>query len=314
MNTQTKDLTIHTRTNEYQKDFWNIMHGSKESYNKIEKYRDTITGTFPLPKTVESTYVAELAKRSLFRRIGTVINALETGYRIFARDSNDLAQWVPEGDSLPLTDGMDDFTNMPVDNNKLGTLLKLNESFVNDASFDLESHLITRFAKAFGKAEDSAFITGNGTTMPTGLLHATAGAQEALTAASLTYANVTELYLSLKKEYRGDGVWLMNDETALVLRTLKDEDGNHLWRESDDSIFGKPVQYSEFMPDIETGTMPILFGDFSYYWVIDRKLISVTTLFEHFIRNNQIGYLGFEFLDGKLIRREAIKGIKIVSE
>jgi HK97 family phage major capsid protein len=28
----------------------------------------------------------------------------------------------------------------------------------------------------------------------------------------------------------------MNDETALTLRTLKDDNGNYLWRDSDDTI------------------------------------------------------------------------------
>mgnify|MGYP000341978438 CR=1 FL=1 len=81
--------------------------------------------------------------------------------------------------------------------------------------------------------------------MPTGLLHASAGAQEALTGSSPTYANVTNRYLSLKGEYRVNDVWFMNDKTTLFLSTLKD-----------DSSFGKPVLYSDFMPAIETDTMP----------------------------------------------------------
>ena len=59
--------------------------------------------------------------------------------------------------------------------------------------------------------------------------------------------------------------------------------------------------------------MPILFGDFSYYWIIDRTPVSVTVLRERFMLNHQVGYLGFEFLDGKLIRQEAVKGISIAA-
>ena len=68
---------------------------------------------------------------------------------------------------------------------------------------------------------------------------------------------------------------------------------------------------SEYMPDIEVGTKPIAFGDFSYYWIVGRKPVSVRTLLEKFAVYDQIGYLAFEFLDGKLVGKEAIKVIQM---
>jgi HK97 family phage major capsid protein len=307
------DRPSYTRTGEYSKNFWNLMRAKQDGLGSIENHRSTETGTFSLPKSAETALGMQLAKKSLFRRLGTVVNAKGSGYRIYAKDSNDVAQWVPEGEQLPIQDGRKDFTRMSLDRHKLGALVKLDEDFVNDASFDLEGHLVGRFAKSFAKAEDGAFIAGTGIAMPTGLLHATAGAQEALSAPTLTYANMVSLYLSLKDEYREGGTWLMNDKTALALRTLSDEDGNHIWRASDDSILGKPVVYSEHMPDIVEGTMPILFGDFSYYWVIDRKPVGINVLRERFLLDHQVGYFGFEFLDGKLMRQEAIQGIRIAA-
>ena len=69
---------------------------------------------------------------------------------------------------------------------------------------------------------------------------------------------------------------------------------------------------SEYMSDIETGTKPIAFGDFSYYWIVGRKPVTVRTLLEKFVLYDQIGYLAFEsLLDGKLVRNEAIKVIQM---
>ena len=66
------------------------------------------------------------------------------------------------------------------------------------------------------------------------------------------------------------------------------------------------------MPDIEAGTKPIAFGDFSYYWIVGRKPVTVRTLLEKFVLYDQIGYLAFEsLLDGKLVRNEAIKVIQM---
>jgi len=176
---------------------------------------------------------------------------------------------------------------------------------------EIEKYLTQKLGKSFGKAEDNAFINGTGADEPTGILHHTDGAKTALTVETLTYDDVISLYFSVDKEYRKNGIWLMNDKTALVLRKLKDNDGNYLWNQANDTILGKQVIISEYMPDIETGTKPIAFGDFSYYWIVGRKPVTVRTLLEKFVLYDQIGYLAFEFLDGKLVRNEAIKVIQM---
>lgn len=104
---------------------------------------------------------------------------------------------------------------------------------------------------------------------------------------------------------------MMNSDTALKLRTMKDDDGNYLWNATSDTIIGKPVIISEYMPSEEAGSMPIVFGDFKYYWIVRRRPFSVTVLKELFIAHEQIGYLAYEYLDGKLVRRKAVQGIHI---
>lgn len=301
----------YTSSLEYDKHFWNAMRGNDRSYAELSKGRNIETGTYDIPNNSNNKYIDALEKESLFRNIGTVIKAYGNGYRIFAKDCTDLAEWVAEGDSIPIYDGIDDFTVNNVNSWKLAALIKMDSAFIYDASFDIENYLINRFAKNFGRAEDDAFINGTGNQMPTGILNATDGAEVATTINEIRYDDVIGLYFSVKPEYRKNAVWLMNDKTALALRTLKDEAGNYLWRDSDYKILGKKVHISEFMPDIESGSKPIAFGDFSYYWVIGRSPVSVKTFSEKFALHDQIGYLAFEFLDGKLIRPEAIKVIQI---
>lgn len=55
----------------------------------------------------------------------------------------------------------------------------------------------------------------------------------------------------------------------------------------------------------------IAFGDFSYYWIINRMSIRVRALTELYIAYHQVGYLAHEYLDAKLIRSEAIKVLQI---
>ena len=310
MSTYTERL-LFTGSPEYDKHFWNAMRGRDSSLNELSKGYSPGTGLYAMPNSSDNKYMTALEKESLFRGIGTVIKAYGSGYRIFAKDSNDLAQWVAENDAIPIYDGIEDFTVNTVDSWKLAALVKMDEAFIHDASFNIENYLIKRFAKNFGRAEDNAFINGNGTEMPTGILNATGGAEVAVTISQITYNDVIRLYFSVKPEYRKNAVWLMNDKTALALRTLKDNAGNYLWRDSDDTILGKKVIMSEFMPDVDSSSKPIAFGDFSYYWVIGRRPIGVRTLTEKFAALDQLGYLAYEFLDGKLIRPEAVKVIQI---
>jgi HK97 family phage major capsid protein len=310
MNMTTNYSSI-TAQPEYDIDFWNAMRNKPITDKVLSKGRNTTTGTYAMPSNSSGKLMKALEKESIFRGLATVLRAYKTGYRIFAKDSKDMAQFVPEGGEIPIYDAMEDFTNIAVDSFKITSLVRLDEDFINDAGFDIEKYLIERYAKSFARAEDNAFINGNGEYEPTGILHDTDGADIALTTEALTYDDVISLYFSVESEYRRNGVWLMNDKTALALRKLKDADGNYLWNSSNDTILGKPVIISEFMPDAASGTKPIAFGDFSYYWVIGRKPISVRTLIEKFTFYDQIGYLAIEYLDGKLVRKEAIKVIQM---
>ncbi|MCI9559861.1 MAG: phage major capsid protein [Lachnospiraceae bacterium] len=127
-----------------------------------------------------------------------------------------------------------------------------------------------------GRAEEDAFINGSGEGMPTGILHSTDGAEVGFTTTGIIFDDMAKLYLSVKPEHRKNGVWIMNDETALTLRTLKDNGGGYLWNHNSDTIFGKPVHTSEFMPSAAPGSLPVAFGDFSHYWIVNRLPLSST--------------------------------------
>lgn len=307
------ERSISAGMSDYHEHFWNVMRGKDRYTENLNKAKDKQTGTFAMPSNSENKFNKEITKRSTFRNLASVIKAYNGSSHIMAKNFEDMAMWVPEGAGIPVYDGANDFTNISIELYKLGVVTKLDLDFVSDASFDVEKYLIDRLAKAFDRAEENAFINGNGKDQPTGILDNTNGAEVAFTTDSITYDDVIKLYFSTDKEYRKNAVWLMNDETAMTLRKLKDSAGNYLWHDSDDTIFGKKVIISEFMPNAESDKKPIAFGDFSYYWIVDRTPVSVRTLREKFLVIQQIGYLAFEFLDAKLIRKDAIKVIQVKS-
>ena len=242
------------------------------------------------------------------RRLATVLSLTNLEGTVHATTSTGSAGVVEEGNLIP-EDG-DKFTQFPVRSYKIASIAKLKESFVSDNNFNLEKYLTTDFARRFGRAEEDLFINGNGTTEPTGILSVSESINAKATN-TLSYDEIVELYFSIEAEYRKDAVFIMNDETAFYLRTLKDDDGNYLWNSINDTIFGKEVITSPYMPSIESGKRPIIIGDLSFYWVIERKPLAIQVLSELYKNQGQVGFIGYERVDGKLIRPEAVKTIKM---
>ena len=295
---------------EYGTQFWDYMKSGNLA-ERLDVGRSVATGTYALPVDADNKYEDAINKESVFRSIASVFTRYDTSTSIFAADCDDIAKFVPETGSIDIHNVKDDFTVIRVVSNKLATLLRLPSEFVSDAAFNLEGYLLKRLAKNFARAEDKAFITGSGTNEPVGILNATSGAAVGVSTSNIYYDDVISLYFSVEAQYRKNAVWLMNDTTAMALRKLKDSDGNYLWNNADNTILGKPVVISEYMPNAAAGNRPIAFGDFSYYWIVKRTPVSVRHLNELFALNHQTGYLACEFIDGRLIRSDAVKVIKV---
>ena len=171
------------------------------------------------------------------------------------------------------------------------------------------------FARRIGEKEEDAFINGNGTHKPLGILAATGGAQIGVTTAAaekITADELIDLYYSLKAPYRSNAVWLLNDSTMKQIRKLKSGDGQYLWvpalREGGyDTLLGKPIRISPAFPEITAGGKSVAFGNFDYYWIGDRKGISFRRLNEKYATTGQVGFLATRRVDARLIVPEAIK-------
>lgn len=300
---------------EYEHGFWNSMRGKPDGAQALQQGVETGSGGLMLPSTATKTYLKALQKRSIFRRFGTVFNT-NGDSKVFVSSDDEASQWIGENQTFGALEVADNPARYEMAAHKLKTLTKLNVDQASDVFFDIESYLVQRFSKRFGRAENDAFINGNGVTEPKGILHSSLGAQTGITASSpteLTFDEVIALYFSVDKEYREDGVWLMNDSTALALKMLKDSSGYPLWNQNSGTILEKEAIICNDMPDIASGAKPIAFGDLSNYWICASSPLSVKVLGEKYILNQKIGYVGTEFVDGRLIRQDAIKVIKMAT-
>ena len=300
---------------EYKTKFWNAMRSKvplPSVVNALEEGTDS-EGGYLVPDEYERTLVEALEEENVFRQLAKVIRTSSGDRKIPVVATKGTASWIDEEGAY--TESDDSFGQVSIGAYKVGTMIKVSEELLNDSVFDLESYIAKEFARRIGAKEEEAFFTGDGSGKPLGVLAATGGAETGVTAASstaITADELMDLFYSLKSPYRKKAVWVLNDSTIKAVRKLKDSTGQYLWQPSlaagtPDTLLGRPVKTSAYMPVIAAGAKTIAFGDFSYYWIADRQGRSFKRLNELYAANGQVGFLGSQRVDGKLVLSEAVK-------
>ena len=312
-----KDETEKTgrASDEYKGSFWNAMRVKAPMpsvLNALQEGTDS-EGGYLVPDEFERTLVEALEEENVFRTLAHVIKTSSGDRKIPVVASKGSASWVDEEGAYQESD--DAFSQVSIGAYKLGTMIKVSEELLADSVFDLEAYISKEFARRIGAREEESFFNGDGKGKPLGILAAAGGAEVGVTAASataITADEVIDLFYSLKAPYRKNAVWLLNDATVKQIRKLKDTTGQYLWQPSlvagtPDTILGRPVKTSAFMPTAAAGAKTIAFGDFKYYWIADRQGRTFKKLSELYAANGQVGFMGTQRVDGKLILPEAIK-------
>ena len=302
-------------SDEYKGSFWNAMRVKAPMpsvLNALQEGTDS-EGGYLVPDEFERTLVEALEEENVFRTLAHVIRTSSGDRKIPVVASKGSASWVDEEGAYQESD--DAFSQVSIGAYKLGTMIKVSEELLADSVFDLEAYISKEFARRIGAREEESFFNGDGKGKPLGILAAAGGAEVGVTAASataITADEVIDLFYSLKAPYRKNAVWLLNDATVKQIRKLKDSTGQYLWQPSlvagtPDTILGRPVKTSAFMPTAAAGAKTIAFGDFKYYWIADRQGRTFKKLSELYAANGQVGFMGTQRVDGKLILPEAIK-------
>ena len=316
-----KDETEKTgrASDEYKGSFWNAMRVKAPMpsvLNALQEGTDS-EGGYLVPDEFERTLVEALEEENVFRTLAHVIKTSSGDRKIPVVASKGTASWVDEEGAY--TESDDAFSQVSIGAYKLGTMIKVSEELLADSVFDLEAYISKEFARRIGAREEESFFNGDGKGKPLGILAAKDGAEVGVTAASataITADEVIDLFYSLKAPYRKNAVWVLNDATVKQIRKLKDSTGQYLWQPSlvagtPDTILGRPVKTSAFMPTAVAGAKTIAFGDFKYYWIADRQGRTFKKLSELYAANGQGGFMGTQRVDGKLILPEAIKVLQM---
>ena len=279
--------------------------------NVLQEGVDT-DGGYLVPEEYDRRLIDVLDGENIMRSLATKITTAGQ-HKINIAATKPAAAWIEEGGQLSFGDAT--FDQILWDSHKLHVAIRVTEELLYDNAFGLENYIITQFGKALANAEEDAFLNGDGVGKPLGLVAASGGGQiaETLTAA-IKADDIINLVYALKRPYRKNASFIMNDKNIAVIRKLKDNNGAYIWQPSaqagePDRLFGYPVHTSAYAPE-----NAIAFGDYKYYNIGDRGTRSFKQLTELFAGNGMIGYVAKERVDGKLILPEAVQILKLKAE
>lgn len=266
-------------------------------------------GGYLVPVEYDKRLIETLHEENIMRKLGTTIKT-NGEHKINIAATKTAASWIEEG--KPITFGDATFEQIFLDAHKVGVAIKVTEELLYDSAFSLENYIMKMFGQAISDEEEDKFFNGNGVTQPTGLFHDTKGGQIAGTLTSaLKSDDILDLVYTLKRPYRKNAAFIMNDRTLLSLRKLKDNNGAYIWQPpyqlgEPDKVLGYPVYTSAFVPENS-----IAFGDYKYYNIGDRGSRSFKPLNELFAGEGMVGFMMKERVDGILVLPEAVQIMKL---
>ena len=297
-------------SDEYRKAMLNALRTNFKQISNVLQEGVDADGGYLVPDEYDTRLIDVLEEENIMRKLGTK-STTSGEHKINIAATKPAAAWIEEGGALTFGDAT--FSQILMDAHKLHVAVKVTEELLYDNAFNLENYIITQFGKALANAEEDAFFNGDGTGKPLGLFAEVGGGTVAKTVTSVKSDDVIDLVYALKRPYRKNAAFIINDKNLASLRKLKDNNQAYIWQPSyqagePDRLLGYPVYTSAYAP--EDG---IAFGDYSYYNIGDRGSRSFSELRELFAGNGMIGFVAKERVDGKLILPEAVQILKIGS-
>ena len=302
-------------TDEYKQDMLTALRTNFKNVSNVLQEGNDAAGGYLVPVEYDKRLVDVLTEENIMRSLATTITT-SGEHKINIAATKPAASWIEEGAAISFGDAT--FDQIMMDAYKLHIAIKITEELLYDNAFNLESYVIEQFGKAMANAEEDAFLNGDGKGKPTGLFHETLGRQATCTTntANISADDVINLIYTLKRPYRRNASFIINDQTISALRKLKDNNGAYIWQPAviagePDRLFGYALHTSQYAPAGGAGKPILAFGDYSYYNIGDRGSRSMQQLRELFAGNGMVGYLMKERVDGRLILPEAVQILKV---
>lgn len=287
-------------------------------------------GGYAVPKVIDSMMEALVVNISPIRALANVVQTSTGDFHKLVNLKGAASSVVSEtaARSATNTPTLADITIQAYD---LYANPQATQQMLDDVFFNAEAWLADELAEEFGRQEGALFISGTGSSQPTGLLTptmaATADASRAFGTVEYVATGVSgafpasspsDILLTLaskvKARYRNNAKWVLNKATLFTIAAFKDSGGRYIFNPIaapgvPATLLGYEVVEAEDVPAIGAASYSVMFGDFKRaYTVVDR--IGTRVIRDPFSNKPYIGFYTTKRVGGKVINSEAYKTLK----
>lgn len=261
----------------------------KEAYTKALTAGSGVDGGYWIMPQRAAKTIQRVFETSPMRLIANIMNTTSDSMEMIIDDDEaSSGGWVGETSSRPET-GTPKIGILTIPVHEQFAQPKATQKMLDDAGFDVESWVAGKVADKMTRTENTAFIVGDGSQKPRGILDLPAWAvadtyeRNALerinsgTSGSFTADGLKTLQNSVIEAYQANAVWAMKRASFAGITTLKDGNGAYLLNprslaEGDElRLLGKRVMFMNDIPGVGAGAEAAIYGDFKQgYSIVDR--------------------------------------------
>jgi len=175
----------------------------------------------------------------------------------------------------------------------------MSQSLVEDAA-NLVRIVTDQIVQTLAIDEDNAFLIGDGTNKPLGLLPGgvnSLGLAEVASggASTLTANGLIGLSDSIDEQYMALARFVFKKSTGTAIRKLKSSGSDEYLFDRDlennkRTLLGYPFNRSEAMPAVAENSYSVLFGDFSGYYIVQKAGLTIARFQDSATGINKVEY------------------------
>ncbi|PSK04223.1 phage major capsid protein [Brevibacillus porteri] len=210
--------------------------------------------------------------------------------------------WIGEGQEKPDTDGA--LKEVALQPHEVAATTVVTDKLLRNWTA-ADSFISSLLTKAMMAAEDIAFLTGNGTNKPTGVVGA-AGTLTVnrATANTVTYDDIVLLLAYLLPDSASSSIWVANQSIMPDLVKLRDPAGNYIFIQGNATkgipatLLGIPIRFTGKTPAKgQKGDLVLV--DLSYYLIKDGSGPYIAASEHVYFKQNKTVIKAFWNVDGK---------------
>jgi len=305
--------TVGRDSDEYRDAFTAAMRGQEDAEQRSTLNTSTdAEGGFAVPEQWGDLHES-LREAGVIRELATVVTTEMGGNLHVPYISADAAQPGPVAEEDPIPDDGETFAEKIIAAYKRARITKASEEVMQDALFDVAGFVGGRLGFDLGRAANAWYVNGDGVGEPEGLFAGATVADTLASATAITGDEIIDLFYSVIRPYRANGVWIAADTTIAAVRKLKDGNGQYLWQPAlqagePDLLLGKPA-YSD--PDVDplgVSNRVLGFGDVKRAYLIRDVLgVTIRLLLERYADTGQVAWRGQLRTGGAIVDQNAFK-------